>query len=347
MTTTTEVDTITGEVISDPASTQSRELMLKPDVDNWMAVYPGDARTLAEDLCNTEFMPKGLRGKPHAALGVFLFGREIGMSPISAAQGLYAVDGRVGLYAETMRAMVYAAGHDIRITTQDTAKCAIAGKRSTSDEWQTFTFTMQEARDAGLASKDNWKKYPADMLLARATARMCRAIFPDVIRGFSAAEELQDMEPSVTVTQVSAATPVEAAKPARVSRARKPAARPSGPEPEPKPVELGPLQPPTPAADDTSGGPELIEDAELVDDGKASREQTAAIIQHLHQRLGITDREERLYWTAAAAELEDRTGLASTNDLTQEQAITALARLSKIRNTESLATLETRDGEAK
>ena len=344
---------ITGEVIEDPASTRSRELMLKPEVDNWMAVYPGDARTLAEDLCNTEFMPKGLRGKPHAALGVFLFGREIGMSPISAAQGLYAVEGRVGLYAETMRAMVYAAGHEIKIVTQDTAKCVIAGKRAGSDEWQQFTFTLQEARDAGLANKDNWKKYAVDMLLARATARMCRAIFPDVIRGFAAAEEIQDMEPAVTVTQVAAATQGEPAKPARVSRARAKKPAPVGPAPEPKPVDLGPLKPPA-APQDAPGeaGPELIEDSEPEpDDGAlATPGQIASLNAHLNGRLGIKDRQDRIYWAGVAAGVDNPLALESTKDLTVLQASHAINQLGKIRNAEALDSLlpapaTTKDGD--
>ena len=345
-TTATEtVEVVTGEILP----TSSRELMIRPETDNWMAVYPGDARNLAEDLCDTEFVPKGLRGKPHAALAVILFGREVGMSPIAAMQGLYAVDGRVGLYSETMRAMVLAAGHEYRITTCDSSRCVIEGRRAGAEEWQSFTFTMQEARDAGLGNKDNWKKYAPDMLLARATARMCRAIFPDAIRGFSAAEELQDQaSPAVTVTQADPAAETPA-KTTTVSRKRRTPDRPSAPEPSRASIDLEPQKTP-PAAQDRAQDADssdrdvepaahpakVAEPVEVDPDSPATDGQTKAIVMHLQGRLKVDDREERLYWTAAAAGL-DPASITSTKDLTQAQAARAVQQLGKAKD---LAALE-------
>lgn len=325
--TTEIVNTVTGEIV--PAD-NTRAHMIRPDTDNWMAVYDGNAKDLALDLCKTEFVPKGLRGNPAATLGVILFGREVGMSPIAAMQGLYAVDGRVGLYSETMRAMVLAAGHEYRITANDSSRCVIEGRRNGAEDWQKFTFTLQEARDAGLAGKDNWKKYAPDMLLARATARMCRAIFPDTIRGFSAAEELQDMASSsvTTVTQVD--VPAEPA-PARVTRKRSAAAAPAGPEPERQSIGLAPK----PAA----APPAIDQDGDSEDGGVASSAQVAAIVQHLGSRLGVTDRDDRLYWTAVAAELDNPASLGSTKDLTYEQAALALNHLGKVKNRQGLDAL--------
>lgn len=329
--TTEIVNTVTGEIV--PAD-DYRAHMIRPETDNWMAVYDGNAKDLALDLCKTEFVPKGLRGNPAATLGVILFGREVGMSPIAAMQGLYAVDGRVGLYAETMRAMVLAAGHEYRITTNDSSRCVIEGRRNGAEDWQKFTFTLQEARDAGLAGKDNWKKYAPDMLLARATARMCRAIFPDAIRGFSAAEELQDAaSPStsvVTVTQID--VPQEPAQPTRVARKRKDPEPAQQPEPARQSIGLTPKPVAPPAVDqDDDYGSE--------NDDLASTGQVSAIVQHLEGRLGVTDRDDRLYWAAVAAELDNPTSLGSTKDLTYGQAALALNRLGKVKNRQGLDAL--------
>jgi hypothetical protein len=49
----------------------------------------------------------------------------------------------------------------------------------------TVTFTMQDAKTAGLAGKGNWNKYPAAMLLARATSAAVRAACPEVLMGIS------------------------------------------------------------------------------------------------------------------------------------------------------------------
>lgn len=345
---TETVDATTGELMPiDPA----RAAMINRDTDDWMAVYDGNAKNLAVDLCQTDFVPKGLRGNAAATLGVILFGREVGMSPIAAMQGLYAVQGRVGLYAETMRAMVLAAGHEYRIVSQDSSKCVIEGRRNGQEDWSRFQFTMQEARDAGLAGKDVWKSYGPDMLLARATARMCKAIFPDAIRGFSAAEELQDQESPAPVEVTIVSKPE---KPA--ARKRKTAARPSGPEPErahvglkptarqqaqtsaAEPVEAEIIEEPattSPAAGKDEAEPVLLETPETE---AATQYQIRSIVMHM-RRLGITERPERLYWAGVCAGRGDQAALDSTSNLTKTEAATALKRLEKIPDRDALEAL--------
>ena len=54
-----------------------------------------------------------------------------------------------------------------------------------------FTWTLDRARRARLASKQNWQTYPEAMLLARATSASCAGpMFADVIAGLAATEEL-------------------------------------------------------------------------------------------------------------------------------------------------------------
>jgi hypothetical protein len=45
------------------------------------------------------------------------------------------------------------------------------------------SFTMSEAQNAGLTGKDNWKKYPSDMLFARAISRGARRHAPGIFGG--------------------------------------------------------------------------------------------------------------------------------------------------------------------
>jgi hypothetical protein len=156
------------------------------------------ARALAADVCESDFVPKDMRGNPPKVLAAIMYGREIGLEPMNALESITIVQGRPVLAAAAMRALIVAAGHQIRVVSSTDQRCLIRGRRaedrSDPEAWQEFGFTVQEANRAGLTGKDNWRKYPSDMLLARATSRLAKAVFPDAIRGLSTREEMLDVE---------------------------------------------------------------------------------------------------------------------------------------------------------
>lgn len=53
-------------------------------------------------------------------------------------------------------------------------------------------WTIEQARNIGLAGKDNWKNYPRAMLRARLIAEGVRAVYPAAIGGMMIAEEATD-----------------------------------------------------------------------------------------------------------------------------------------------------------
>jgi hypothetical protein len=60
---------------------------------------------------------------------------------------------------------------------------------------------MEQAKRAGLATKDVWKQYPRAMLRARVVSEGIRTIFPGVLGGLYTPEEVQDFDtkpPKVT-----------------------------------------------------------------------------------------------------------------------------------------------------
>jgi hypothetical protein len=61
-------------------------------------------------------------------------------------------------------------------------------KRSNGIECER-TFTLDDAKTAGLLSKDNWKAYPEAMCNYRAKAFAARSLFPDVLFGLNFVEE--------------------------------------------------------------------------------------------------------------------------------------------------------------
>lgn len=162
------------------------------DTDSWIQVV-GNVAQLAERIAATEFVPRGLRGNVPATAAAILYGREVGLPPMTALSQTHVVEGRPGMSAEAMRALILAAGHEVVVDETTGALCTMRGRRHGSEHWTTVTWTLDMARAAGLTGKNNWKSYPRQMLQARATAELARLAFPDVIHGFRAVEELEDM----------------------------------------------------------------------------------------------------------------------------------------------------------
>lgn len=122
---------------------------------------------------------------------ILLAARDLGVPPTMAVQQIHVIEGKPSLSAQLMVALVRNAGHSIVPVTM-TAERAVA-KGTRLDEVVDYEFTIEEARAAGLANKDNWKHYPKAMLWARAVSGLCRILFPDVLAGLTyTPEELGD-----------------------------------------------------------------------------------------------------------------------------------------------------------
>ena len=162
------------------------------DTDSWVDVVAEVGR-LAAMIADTDFVPKSLRGSSPAVAAAILYGREVGLPPMTALTQVYVLDGRPALYAEAMRALILAAGHDLELRDSTGAICTAAGRRRGATRWHEVTWTIADARAADLLKpRSNWEKYPRAMLKARATAELARDLFPDVIHGFRAVEEITD-----------------------------------------------------------------------------------------------------------------------------------------------------------
>ena len=177
---------------------------------------PGDVIALVEDywqlasrIAGTEFVPKAFRNRPEAVLAALLSGAERGLGPMESLRSVNVIEGKPSLTAEATRALVFAAGHEIEFLETSATKATVVGRRYGSEKTSIpFTWTLDRARRAGLAGKDNWRKYPEDMLRARVTAELCKAIFPDVVAGLEISEVVaDDVEPAPTTTRRRATRP--------------------------------------------------------------------------------------------------------------------------------------------
>ena len=150
---------------------------------------------LSQRVGNTPFVPTALRGKPESVLACILYGSELGLGPMQSLNSIHVIEGRTAMSPELMRAMVARHGHRIDVLQNTNEVCEVKGVRADTGSTATVRWSIEDARLAGLAGKNNWKTYPRAMLLARATSELCRIVFPDVIAGLSyTPEEVASIE---------------------------------------------------------------------------------------------------------------------------------------------------------
>ena len=149
------------------------------------------AGALAQSLAQTPFAGSW-RNDPAGATACILKGSELGLTPVTALAAFDNIQGTPAPKAITLRALVQGHGHDLEIT-EETETRATARYRRKGGEWQETTFTLEEAKQMNLLGKDNWKKQPRNMLVARVTSKAARLVASDVILGIGySSEELLD-----------------------------------------------------------------------------------------------------------------------------------------------------------
>ncbi len=168
-----------------------------------------DIQTMAVAIAKS-----GLFGmkSPEQAMALMLIAQAEGMHPAIAARDYHVIQGRPALKADAMLARFQAAGGRVEWLRYDDKE--VTGKFShPQGGTATITWTIDQARAAGLASKDVWRQYPRQMLRSRVVSEGVKTIYPGVAVGVYTPEEIQDFDvkpPTVEakVEAVTTSTPV-------------------------------------------------------------------------------------------------------------------------------------------
>ena|GEM_PF-1115883 len=139
---------------------------------------------------------------PEGIFAVVAKAKSLNIDPLDALNGgLYCVQGRVEMSSAMMNMLIRQAGHSVRKDPKsDDTICILHGKRADNgDEW-TESFSVDEAKRAGIYNERGpWGKYTRDMLFARSLSRLGRQLFPDVIKGCYVEGELQQLDASQNI----------------------------------------------------------------------------------------------------------------------------------------------------
>lgn len=195
--------------------------------DNLMTMAPGGRlgaivpRNFAEvmDMASmfqaSGMAPKSLGSAAKIAVAI-QYGLEIGLPPIQAMQNIAVINGRPALWGDALPALMLKHGHTLNEKIEGagdemTATCTLI--RGDLDQTTVRSFSMKEAKTAGLAGKDIWRKYPQRMLQMRARGWAIRDGAPDALVGLAVAEEVEDYGMKDVTPPSPDLTPAEALSP--------------------------------------------------------------------------------------------------------------------------------------
>ena len=158
-----------------------------------------EAVKLAQILVASRLLPRAI-STPEAAVTVIMAGRELGLTAMQSLRSIHIIEGKPTMSADLMVALVKRSPVCRHFSlVESTAERATYETQRRDDPSPTrLSFTMAEAQAAGVATKDNWRKFPAAMLRARAASALVRAVYPDVLLGVydSDSGELEDATPA-------------------------------------------------------------------------------------------------------------------------------------------------------
>lgn len=151
---------------------------------------------MAVTLAGANALPAALRGHPNDVFMVLLTARDNGVALTTALREFHVIDGKVTLSPKVKLAMLNERGRKEGWVVypdpdNDATKATWHGTRTDRPGMKfAFSYTIEEAKTAGLTGKDNWKKYPRQMLQWRSLGFLMDAVFPEVATGLYDADSV-------------------------------------------------------------------------------------------------------------------------------------------------------------
>ena len=179
-----------------------------------------EAMQWASYIIESGLLPDSI-SEPEQVVTIVQHGKELGLSPHIPLNNLHIIAGRPVISSAMLGALLKRHGVEW-IITEDFASVdrdGITHKQTTYKFfWKSkitgsvletiFSITWAQMELAGYTSKQNWQKYPKEMMRARCLAYAVRALFPEILMGIYSDLEINDIaqenggvEHEVTLTE--------------------------------------------------------------------------------------------------------------------------------------------------
>jgi hypothetical protein len=129
------------------------------------------------------------------AIALMLIAQAEGKHPAIALQEWDIIQGRPALKASAVLGRFQQMGGKIQWLKRSDTICSAKFSHAQGGEVE-IEWTIERAQKAGLTSKDNWRKFPTQMLSARVSAEGVRCCFPACLNGFYIEDEVEEMTPN-------------------------------------------------------------------------------------------------------------------------------------------------------
>jgi hypothetical protein len=145
--------------------------------------------------------------KKSEALVLMLIAQSEGKHPATVFSQYHVIQGRPALKSDAMLARFQQAGGKVEWHTHTNEKVSATFIHPQGGSL-TVDWDMQRAKEAGLTGKDNYKKFPRQMLRARVISEAVRAVYPGVLQGMYTPEEVGEFDAPRTAPRSVKAEPV-------------------------------------------------------------------------------------------------------------------------------------------
>lgn len=158
-------------------------------MSNAVALPMQDLQTMAKALADS-----GMFGfkTPQQALAIMLVAQSQGIPAAQACVDFDLIQGKPAMTARAMLARFQQAGGVINWIEYTDEVCEAEFSHPQCPRPVKIRWTLDDAKRAGLTMKDNWKKYPRQMLSSRVMSEGVDRCYPSASGGFYPPEVVQD-----------------------------------------------------------------------------------------------------------------------------------------------------------